>query len=197
MPFCAVAVLDVMAERWTEQWARMERYYAKIHNARFGLMAPEALWTPEQRANVHDDMMTYFVHAYHLRDWLKADGIHVTGEFASKEVLRICADLANATKHVELTNPRVGQPRKDNTSVSLIFRNGQLTIGADLQIRIHERVLSAYGMATQVRKEWISLLRTRGLTPEVKDYKTPNLRTLKPVPEPILDADHSRASPST
>jgi len=62
-----------------------------------------------------DDIWSFFQNRWHLKDWMKNDPsvpAHVRGSIetlvADSPPLMICADLANATKHLRLRNPRVG-----------------------------------------------------------------------------------------
>lgn len=62
-----------------------------------------------------DDIWSFFQNCWHLKDWVKNDPsvpLHVRDSIeqlaAASPPLRICADLANATKHLKLKNPRVG-----------------------------------------------------------------------------------------
>ena len=62
-----------------------------------------------------DDIWSFFQNCWHLKDWVKNDAsvpLHVRESIArlaaASPPLMICADLANATKHLKLKNPRVG-----------------------------------------------------------------------------------------
>jgi hypothetical protein len=185
-----------MPDRWKEHWARIERYYERLHDARFGNMPKELLWTPEARAKLHDDMYSFFVHAYHLKDWLEADGTNVHRELASSEVLRLCADIANATKHVDLERPKIGQPRQDHTAVALILKGGEVTFGTDVVLSVDGKLFSGFSFAKRVRDEWVRVLREQALAPDVREYEEPNLKTLRPVPESAPPAENTSAPAS-
>ena len=62
-----------------------------------------------------DDICSFFQNCWHLKDWVRNDPsvpLHVRdsiGQLAAASLpLRICADLANASKHLKLTSPREG-----------------------------------------------------------------------------------------
>ena|ERR1043166_7632534 len=62
-----------------------------------------------------DDLISFFQHAWHLKDWIRNDaGVPtstreaVVGEAEKTDELLLCADIANGTKHLNLQNPRVG-----------------------------------------------------------------------------------------
>lgn len=66
-----------------------------------------------------DDMWSFFQNCWHLKDWVKNDpGVpppvreSIEDLVAQSPPLRICADLANATKHLKLTRPRTGAGAK-------------------------------------------------------------------------------------
>ena len=72
-----------------------------------------------------DDMWSFFQNCWHLKDWVKDDPS--VPEQVRKSIedlaggsgpLRICADLANATKHLEPRTPRVGaKPSHYNVAI--------------------------------------------------------------------------------
>ena len=62
-----------------------------------------------------DDISSFFQNCWHLKDWVKNDpsvpsgvGKSIEKLVAASKPLMICADLANATKHLKLKNPRAG-----------------------------------------------------------------------------------------
>jgi hypothetical protein len=62
-----------------------------------------------------DDIWSFFQNCWHLKDWLKNDDEltvlqrdSVESRVAASPNLMVCADLANARKHLKLTSPRVG-----------------------------------------------------------------------------------------
>lgn len=181
-----------MARDWRDHWSLLERYFARIHAARFGDGPPESNWSPEQRLVAQDDMLSYLVHAHHLKDWL-ARGDHKAAPLAAQHpALRLCADVANATKHVWLKNPRVGQVGDRTSAVHLILGKSGYVVGTDLQLIIDGRPHSMYALAGEVRKAWISVLHELQLDVEALEFPVPNIRYLKPVPEP--DQGHPAAS---
>ena len=62
---------------------------------------------------VFDLLLSFFITAYHLRDWLLRSGKVPQGAldalFRSNDDLWLCADLANIAKHYDLTDP----PRRE------------------------------------------------------------------------------------
>ncbi len=88
-----------------EQFDRVERYLKRIRNVYSGDNL--ILW--DDRAYVEDDILSFFMHCHHLQDWVSSlNKVGVTHEqikqfIESHESLRICADLANQSKHCQLT----------------------------------------------------------------------------------------------
>ena len=80
-----------------EQFERVKRYLKRIENQ------------DRDSTEYDDDLWSFFLNCYHLKDWIRNDpeveeeirgGVE---EFVSgNEELRICADLANRSKHLKL-----------------------------------------------------------------------------------------------
>ncbi|OEA47682.1 hypothetical protein BBM62_06400 [Vibrio parahaemolyticus] len=82
-----------------------------------------------------DDVYSFFLYCHHLQDWVEElNQVGITQEdikmfVKSHTVLRICADLANATKHCKLKHQKVtGYKHQPSISGSLhqdnTFGNG-------------------------------------------------------------------------
>ena len=82
---------------WREQYDRMKRWHARIENA--------AVADAQHVDNVH----AFFICCFHLKDWLKADpSIDAVVRKRAEDLvnanvfLKLCADLANGSKHMVL-----------------------------------------------------------------------------------------------
>lgn len=82
-----------------------------------------------------DDIVSFFIHCYHVRDWivhLNKIGItsrQVNSFIDSQGPLKICADLANGSKHCKLTRSlrTAGQPHiagKERRTSTWVTSNG-------------------------------------------------------------------------
>lgn len=89
--------------QYLDQLARVRRFLRRIetHN--------------RPAVDYDDDIWLFYQNCWHLKDWIKNDTtvpitVRRTLEDKLKQCpeLMICADLANATKHLELKTPRVG-----------------------------------------------------------------------------------------
>ena len=94
-----------------EQIERAKRYLERIRKIYGGTALP---W--EERICLQDDVISFFMHCYHIKDWIiELSRVKVTpqeiNEFINKhEALKICADLCNGSKHCQLTRtPKTGQ----------------------------------------------------------------------------------------
>lgn len=101
-----------MPPRWREQYDRMKRRHARI---------AEATVVDDRHL---DDFEAFFVCCFHLKDWLKADrSVNNAVKRAAEELvnthewLRLCADLANGSKHLILKTWRTdGMAHLDKTT---------------------------------------------------------------------------------
>ena len=78
-------------------------------------------------------MWAFFQNCWHLKDWIKNDPdvpslvrASIEGDVKGSTELLVCADLANAAKHLVLTTSRVGA--KHSHKNHLIVMGGQSTI---------------------------------------------------------------------
>lgn len=63
-----------------------------------------------------DAYWAFFISCHHLREYFKNDGFTDVNTYAENlEVLRICADICNQTKHVELDKTGKYKPHEDSS----------------------------------------------------------------------------------
>ena len=91
-----------MLSRWREQYDRVMRWHARI---------TEATVVDERHL---DDFHAFFIRCLHLKDWLKADrtladAVKRGAEelVNTDEWLRLCADVANGSKHLRIDRERL------------------------------------------------------------------------------------------
>jgi hypothetical protein len=91
--------------QWQKQWQRVEiglRHLVAIYEGR-----------EDDSADAVYAVYAFFLNCHHLRDWLAADKVSgMSRRKATKVImrspyLRACADLADRTKHVEVTPYRI------------------------------------------------------------------------------------------
>ncbi|MEJ0053889.1 MAG: hypothetical protein WDN10_04170 [bacterium] len=90
-------------DRYLDQWARINRWHRKVNTFYEG---ERSVLEDNERL---DMVRTFFIECFHLKDWIKADfpNLSVATErifdrVEGEECFKICADLANASKHVDL-----------------------------------------------------------------------------------------------
>lgn len=102
-----VGVLDVVkaevgfgAEKsWIEQWGQVERSYKKVQ---------DLYMTTVDNQDALTVVKDFFVHTWHLQDWLKRDpatnvGYEDIGALLRSEFdMKVCNAMANTTKHYDL-----------------------------------------------------------------------------------------------
>lgn len=88
-----------------EQLERTKRYLEKIRVIYSGIFSSAG----HDKRSYDDDVISFFIHCYHVRDWIiHQNCVGVTAAEVDKFIdshlpLRICADLANGSKHCKLT----------------------------------------------------------------------------------------------
>jgi hypothetical protein len=96
----------MLGQRWQSQWERVQR---RLDDMR-------AVYTgrPGGTDAAIDAVQSFFEAVHHLKDWLRNDpSSGITKDDVDKLineslVLRLCADLANGSKHLALTSSRTG-----------------------------------------------------------------------------------------
>lgn len=153
---------------WQEQWARVGRGFEEFRKIEDGQV--------HDRGSDYyvDTVYHFFQDCYHLKDWLKNDPASagqtrgVEDEINNSAALRLCADLANATKHLELRSARTGDL---NTSFgSKHYRVGlgsgvPTTVGASFDVRSGGSTWDAFNIAEQAMADWRDYLSRIGLLP--------------------------------
>jgi hypothetical protein len=158
---------------YQEQLARVRRSLARVEN---WSVNPQ-LELPQERQVEYEDMLfAFFQNCWHLKDWIKNDAAaprtlagpieQLCGQHQS---LLLCADVANGTKHLRLTSPRVGGQVVPEIMVRLTdsFVTGESTS----QIRYVYKITDATGnsfdaltVARQAIRDWETLITTHGGT---------------------------------
>jgi hypothetical protein len=92
-------------EKYKEQWERTKRWYSKVKEIEKGVVSTMS------DDDYLDIVYAFFLNCYHLKDWVKF-GLDckeqrkiedLFNKCFGSEVFKVCADLANCLKHVELT----------------------------------------------------------------------------------------------
>jgi hypothetical protein len=123
------------------------------------------------RACCIDDVYSFFIHCYHIKDWLKNDSDY--NKHSNKEIetyinqtqaLAICADICNGLKHLKLESSRSGSaPRISNKDVFLDFiklddDNALLLQKISVTIEHDGKQINAFDISTQAIQAWTKFL---------------------------------------
>lgn len=96
----------VLDDSWVYQWGRVERLLDGVRNVYAGMAGGTVAAV--------DIVQGFFESIHHLKDWLKNDPKVAIGNLAIEDFvtnnieLRLCADLANASKHLTLNQSHTG-----------------------------------------------------------------------------------------
>lgn len=88
-----------------EQLERTKRYLERVRSIYSGIISSSG----HDKDSYDDDVISFFIHCYHVRDWIiNLSNVDISSaevdEFInSHKPLRLCADLANGSKHCKLT----------------------------------------------------------------------------------------------
>ncbi len=145
---------------WQKQWQRVEtglRRVVEIYEGREGDSA-DALY----------DVYSFFLHCHHLADWLSADKLSgVSRRKATRIIkksahLRVCADLANRTRHAEVARHWIDSNTSPVPLDAPIF--GETGRAAHRwEITAGDVVYDALDLARECRCDWQRVLEHRGL----------------------------------
>jgi len=142
----------------------MQRSYDRFCELKSGL-------ADKISADYEDDVYAFFMHCYHLKDWVKNDSdvkaqmpnidTDVEHFINQSEALSLCADLCNSRKRLELNRSHSSAPR-------LFGRKRyhyQLNIGSRSSVRLEWLVerkdkppIDALELATESIAEWDKFL---------------------------------------
>lgn len=149
-----------------EQTGRAERYYRRFERLYMGVEDAADV------AHFMDDVYTFFLHCYHIKDWLKNDPdftAHSASEIenyvSTTPCLAMVADICNAAKHLRLTkhrSPGHAQITGRRLTVSLHDSlNGSAlptTYSVSVEVSDAGTEHDAFHLATQAMAAWRSLL---------------------------------------
>jgi hypothetical protein len=153
------------APLWEEQWKRVGRWFERFSNTARGR-------DHDRESDAYqDEAYAFFLNSFHLKDWLKNDpassvaASDVEAFISRSPSLRLCADLANGSKHLTLTRPRVdAKTRVGRRDFSLVLGGGRLPrIAAKYEVEAAGKKRDAFKLATECMHEWTSYLEAKGL----------------------------------
>jgi len=121
---------SLVTKKYVEQFERVKRLLGRFEAIGRGVEHAQ------HSANYDDDVHSFFLNCYHLKDWIKNDPYCVSWTSAEAHInanqdLQLCADLCNAQKHLNLTSHRSGQhPQFGGSHIQLNVAeaNGSTTV---------------------------------------------------------------------
>ncbi len=109
-----------------------------------------------------DDVLAFFMSCYHLKDWIKNDisNTHlnrvVEDYIDQNDCLKLCADICNGAKHLDLTHSRFGEETSMRTEVHLdLFQPNPPVIRKWYIKSDSGQEFDAFDVATQCVKRWV------------------------------------------
>jgi hypothetical protein len=144
---------------FADQWRRVQRWLERI----------EA--TPKSSTEYDDFIWAFFQNCWHLKDWIKNDqGLSshfrrgVERLALSERSLRVCADLANGTKHFELQKPKDGPGARHSHRVLRVVAGDSSKTEIDYFLVLGDgSQVNALTIAREAVEAWRRLLTAEGL----------------------------------
>ncbi len=158
--------------KYQKQYQRAKRYYERFKRINDGVV-PDCK-TCQDTYNMEDDVRSFFVHCYHVRDWIKNDDDapdcmkkRVRSFINRNKYMRICADLCNGVKHRERNRKPLSssQPRISDPDVILWVSDQEshpYKKAVSFKIRLGDETYDAFEVATQAMKSWKMFIRENG-----------------------------------
>ena len=154
-----------MTDKYLEQYERMQRSYDRFLEIKPGL-------TDKISSDYEDNVYAFFLHCYHLKDWVKNDtsvksrmpniGTDVERFINESEALGLCTDLCNSLKRLELKRSSGGE----RPTFGLRQYHHRLGLGSGGSIRSEWLVernnkppIDAFELATDCIAEWDKFLK--------------------------------------
>lgn len=142
---------------WQDQYERMVRWQTRLTKYNKNISSIEKLH------EFLDTLYTCFQNIFAFKDWLFYDRIFTKSELNdfvnNKELLKICRDLANGTKHLDIEYPSV-----DNNPIILTFWNpfsNQYHSEKKIRILINKKLIDPFGLVIDSIRLWDELLKTK------------------------------------
>lgn len=149
---------------WQEQRSRVLRWLIRIRDTAAGRVHDSPTDSYE------DEVIAFFQACYHLKDWLKNDpASRVTSSEVEDFVertpsLRLCGDLANGSKHLQLDRPRVDPDARIGARNYKLGLGGRgPTISVTYTVEAAGKTYDALTLAEECWGAWETYLLRKGL----------------------------------
>lgn len=151
----------MLGQGWQYQWARVGRRLDDVRGVYEG--------SPGGTDVAIDRVLSFFEAVHHLKDWLgndpavevqKCDGDEL---IEASRALRICADLANGSKHLKLNTARTKDLSTALTSNDVIVLLGTGTSAHRFRVESGGATHDVLEIAQDAVNEWKTFLSDRNL----------------------------------
>jgi hypothetical protein len=153
--------------RYLEQFKRVKRWYGRFKKINDG--------TKHQVSSDHlkDEVLAFFTNCHHLKDWLEYDQDISKEELIrfikTKDVLKICGDLCNGSKHLEISEGKEWKDKEtgiERQDVKLKLGKGAPEVSMTFWVKSGEKEYNAFNLATECLELWEKFLQDHGLEME-------------------------------
>ena len=160
---------------WAGHYGLVLRWHERLRGAANGEPSIDEL----------DFALTFFLHCYHLRDWLIRSNAATPAEIATlikvNPELRLCRDIANGFKHMTLSDPSVdarfsivNEYVPKNWPGAYRYPNGKWTICAHNKKELHQ--FGLVDLADRCVAIWHAFLVSKTLLPQARDEAAAQLK---------------------
>jgi hypothetical protein len=139
-----------------KQFERAQRFQKRIHNQ------------DRDSTEYDDDLLSFFMHCHHLKDWVEKDLNADTTKQEVKDLiannieLQICADLANRSKHVVFKIAPWQDAKITGRSVTIDLGRGASTSEHIIMLKDGSKY-SALDVADKAVDIWSQFLQSKNL----------------------------------
>ncbi|EPN5006660.1 hypothetical protein NB464_14425 [Vibrio diabolicus] len=148
--------------KYQKQIERAERYYERFKKINDGREHDSHSET------YFDDIYTFFMHCYHIKDYLKHDASYTThtnqeieNYITNTPSLALCADICNGLKHLNLNNTRSGDtPDVDSGTIHVNITEGmgsgntEVKVSCKVTVKHAGSEKDAFELASEAMGSW-------------------------------------------
>lgn len=151
---------DLLGQGWQSQWQRVHRRLEGVRAVYGG--------APGGTDVAIDTVLSFFEAIHHLKDWIgndprsgitSADGDSLINRSL---MLRLCADLANGSKHLSLTRSRTGDTSTDIARNDVTVFVGTKTAAHRFYVQSNNKEYDIVDIAEAAVGEWTRFLISKG-----------------------------------
>lgn len=157
------------AAGYRDQLDRARRFLDRVVKSEFDLEITQHMGNMDH-VEFQDMMWSFFQHCWHVKDWIRRDPVASSAQktaacrMAERSTpLKICRDLCNGTKHLQLDNP--------GSAAGANYEHIDMTIAPEKGLFVLDCVIddgrgnliSAKQLAHECIADWERILKSQGL----------------------------------